>query len=83
MPTPHVLLTLTHSINPPDSSHIEAFEKLLLKRIRNDIVLSTFIPNYEFGLRNGHCTIQQTHGIENKIVTSLEEKHCVQQFSST
>jgi hypothetical protein len=50
------------------------FEKLLLMRIINDIDLSTGIPDYQFGFREGHCTIQQTHRIVNKIATSLEEK---------
>jgi hypothetical protein len=50
------------------------FEKLLLKRIRNDLDLSTVIPDYQCGFREGHCTIQQTHRIVNKIATSLEEK---------
>jgi hypothetical protein len=31
-------------------------EKLLLKRLRNDLDLSTVIPDYQFGFR-GHCTI--------------------------
>jgi hypothetical protein len=43
-----------------------------LKRIRNDIDLSTVIPDYQF--REGHSTIQQTHRIVNKIATSLEEE---------
>jgi hypothetical protein len=50
------------------------FEKLLLKRIRNDLDLSTVIPDYQFGFREGHPTIQQTHRIVNKIATSLEEE---------
>jgi hypothetical protein len=53
---------------------LKLFEKLLLKRIRNDIDLSAFIPDYQFGFREGHSTIQQTHRIVNKIATSLEEK---------
>jgi hypothetical protein len=34
------------------------FEKLLLKRIRNNLDLSTVIPDYQFGFREGHSTIQ-------------------------
>lgn len=50
------------------------FEKLLMKRIRNDLDLSTIIPEYQFGFRKRHSTIQQTHRIVNKIASSLEEK---------
>jgi hypothetical protein len=57
------------------------FEKILLKRFRNDLDLLTVIPDYQFGLREGHSTIQKTHRFVNKIATSLEKKHCVQQFS--
>jgi hypothetical protein len=49
-------------------------EKLLLKRIRNALDLSTVIPDYQFGLREGHSTIQQTHRIVNNTATSLKEK---------
>jgi hypothetical protein len=49
------------------------FEKLLLKRIRTDLDLPTVIPDYLFGFREGHCTIQHRHRIVNKIATSLEE----------
>jgi hypothetical protein len=58
------------------------FEKLLLKKIRNYLHLSTVIPDYKFGFR-GHSTIQQTHRIVNEIATSLQKKHCVRQFSLT
>jgi hypothetical protein len=50
------------------------FEKLLLKRISNNLELSTVTPDYQFGFREGHPTIQQTQRIINKIATSLEEK---------
>jgi hypothetical protein len=50
------------------------FEKLLLKRIRNYLDLSTVIPDYQIGFRDGHSTIQQMHRIVNKFATSLEEK---------
>jgi hypothetical protein len=50
------------------------FEKLLLKIIRNDLGLSTIIPDHQFGFREGHCTIKHMHRIVNKIITSLEEK---------
>lgn len=50
------------------------FEKLLLKRIRKDIDLSTVIPDFQFGFRERHSTFQQTHRIVNKIATSLEQK---------
>jgi hypothetical protein len=56
------------------------FEKLLLKRIRNDLHLSTLIPNYQFGFREGYSTVQQMHTIVNKIATNLEEKTLCTEF---
>jgi hypothetical protein len=59
------------------------FEKLLLEGIINDLGLSTIIPNPQFGFREGHSTIQQTHRIVNKIITSLVVKTLLTAFSST
>jgi hypothetical protein len=53
---------------------LKLFEKLLLKRIRKSLDLSTVIPDYQFGFGEGHSAIQQMHRILNKIETSLEEK---------
>jgi hypothetical protein len=50
------------------------FEKLLLSKIRIDIDLPTFIPDFQFGFRKHHSAIQQTNRIVNKITASLEEK---------
>jgi hypothetical protein len=50
------------------------FEKLLLKRIRNDLGLTTIAPDHQFGFRGRHSTILQTHRIVNKFITSFEEK---------
>lgn len=49
------------------------FEKLLLSRIRKDLALSNIIPDHQFGFRQQHSTIQQSHRIINAIATSLEE----------
>jgi hypothetical protein len=49
------------------------FEKLILKRIRNDLCLSTAIPDHKFGFREGHTRRKQTHRVVNKII-NLEEK---------
>jgi hypothetical protein len=49
-------------------------ENLVLKGIKNDLDLSTIIPDYQFGFRERQFTIQQMHKIVNKIITSLEEK---------
>jgi hypothetical protein len=50
------------------------FEKLVLSRISIDIDLPTIIPDFHFGFRKHHSTIQQTNKIVNKITASLEEK---------
>jgi hypothetical protein len=57
------------------------FEKLLLNRIRNDTDILGTIPDYQFGFREHHSTIQQIHRIVNKIAASLEEKqYCTAAF---
>jgi hypothetical protein len=57
------------------------FEKLLLNRIRNDTDILGTIPDYQFGFREHHSTIQQTHRIVNKISAILEEKqYCTAAF---
>ena len=50
------------------------FERLLLTRLEKDVDLSTIIPDYQFGFRKKHSTIQQSHRIVNTIAASLEEK---------
>jgi hypothetical protein len=45
-----------------------------LNRLRNDIELRDLIPDYHFGFREHHSTIQQTHRIGNKIAVSLKKK---------
>ncbi|PNF35987.1 hypothetical protein B7P43_G02293 [Cryptotermes secundus] len=57
------------------------FEKLLLNRIRCDTEIHEIIPDYQFGFREHHSTIHQTHRIINKIATSIEEKqYCTAAF---
>jgi hypothetical protein len=57
------------------------FEKLLLNRVRNDTDILDTIPDYQFGFREHHSTIQQTHRIVNKIAASPEEKqYCIAAF---
>jgi hypothetical protein len=53
---------------------LKLFEKLFLNRHRNDIELQDPIPDYQFGSRENHSTIQQTHRIVNKIAVSLKKK---------
>jgi hypothetical protein len=50
------------------------FEKLLLNRIRNDTDILDTIPDYQFGFREHHSTIQETHRIVNKIAASLDDE---------
>jgi hypothetical protein len=44
------------------------FEKLVLNRLTNDIEFQDLIPEYQFGFREHHSTIQQTHVIGNKLL---------------
>jgi hypothetical protein len=51
------------------------FETLFLSRLRNGIEIQDLVPDYQYGFREHHSTIQQTHRIVNKIVVSLEKKN--------
>lgn len=50
------------------------FERLLLSRIAEMIDLNDVIPDHQFGFRQKHSTIQQSHRIVAKIRETLEEK---------
>lgn len=50
------------------------FEKLLIRRIKPIIEDRKLIPNYQFGFREKHSTIDQVHRITNIIERTLEEK---------
>lgn len=50
------------------------FEKLLLKRLKPIIEAKNIIPEYQFGFREKHSTVDQVHRITNIIEKTLEEK---------
>ena len=50
----------------------KVFEKLLLKRLKPFI--DPIIPQYQFGFREKHSTIQQIHRIATEILLSFERK---------
>jgi hypothetical protein len=50
------------------------FEILFLNRLRNDIELQDLTPDYQFGFREHHSIIQQTHRMLNKISVSLRKR---------
>ena len=50
------------------------FEKLLLKRLKPIIERNRLIPDYQFGFRQKHSTIDQVHRITDIIECALEEK---------
>ena len=53
------------------------FEKLLLKRLKPMIN----IPDFQFGFRNQHSTIDQVHRIITHVERALEEKkYCLAVF---
>jgi hypothetical protein len=49
-------------------------EKLLLKRLLPIVEINRLIPNHQFGFRQRHSTIQQTHRVVRKINKALENK---------
>lgn len=52
----------------------KVFEKLLLKRMKPIIEERKLIPNYQFGFREKHSTVDQIHRISDVIERTLEEK---------
>lgn len=52
----------------------KVFEKLLLKRMKPIIENKKLIPNYQFGFREKHSTVDQIHRISDIIEKTLEEK---------
>jgi hypothetical protein len=57
------------------------FEKLLLRRINTDLKPDDWIPPHQFGFRNQHSTVQQTHRIIHTIHKALEDKqYCASVF---
>jgi hypothetical protein len=53
----------------------KVFKKLLLNRLIPFIVHQNLIPNHQFGFRQWHSTIHQTHRIVHKINEALNDKH--------
>lgn len=49
-------------------------EKVILKRLRPFIEGNNVIPDFQFGFRTGHSTIEQVHRIVSKINSAFEEK---------
>jgi endonuclease/exonuclease/phosphatase family metal-dependent hydrolase len=52
----------------------KVFEKLLLKRLKPVLDKKQIIPDYQFGFRQNHSTIDQVHRITDVIERALEEK---------
>jgi hypothetical protein len=59
----------------------KVFEKLILRRINKDLRPDEWIPHHQFGFRQGHFTIQQSHRITNVINKAVEERsYCTAVF---
>lgn len=57
------------------------YERLLLKRINSDPDTAAWIPLHQFGFRENHSTVQQTHRITHKIQQAFENKeYCTSVF---
>jgi hypothetical protein len=57
------------------------FEMLLLWRINTDLKPDDWMPPHQFGFRNQHSTVQQTHRIIHAIHQALEDKqYCTSVF---
>jgi hypothetical protein len=53
----------------------KVFQKLLLNHLIPLIAHQKLIPNHQFGFRQRHSTIHQTHRILHKINEALNDKH--------
>jgi hypothetical protein len=59
----------------------KVFEKLLLKRLLPMVENNRLIPSHQFGFRQRHSTIEQTHRIIQKLNEALENKqYCSAEF---
>lgn len=57
------------------------FEKLFLKRLKPIIERNDLIPEYQFGFREKHSTIDEVHRIASIIKRALEDKEiCIALF---
>jgi len=56
------------------------FEKLLLSHLKQIIEERNLIPDYQFGFRNKHLTINQVHHVTNIISRVLEEKNIAAEY---
>lgn len=52
----------------------KVFEKVFIKKVQVILDNKKIIPNYQFGFRNRHGTVEQIHKIVNKISRDLENK---------
>lgn len=50
------------------------FERLLLRRLKGIPEFEASIPQHQFGFRENHSTIQQSHRIVHQIIASIEER---------
>lgn len=57
------------------------FETILLSKMKETISEKQLIPEHQFGFRNKHSTVQQTHRIVNSILEAIETKqYCTALF---
>lgn len=83
IPKPGKALTDVSSYRPISLLPImsKLLEKLLLKRIMSDLEFQNWIPEHQFGFRQGHSTVQQCHRISNVINRALDNKqYCTAAF---
>lgn len=52
----------------------KVFEKIYIKKLNEIIKSNKLIPDYQFGFRNKHGTIEQVHRVVNQINKDLERK---------
>ena len=79
LPKPGKPLDETKSYRPISLLSILAklFEKVYIKRLGETVRRLNVIPEYQFGFRAKHSTIEQIHRVAGTIRTALEKKmHC-------
>lgn len=56
-------------------------EKLLMKRLMETVAAKSLIPDYQFGFRQKHSTVEQVHRVVNTIIKAFEDKsYCESAF---
>ena len=52
----------------------KVLEKIILSKMKEELINNNIIPDHQFGFREKHSTIEQAHRVVDEIATTLENK---------